>query len=277
MKKTITSIFTGLLFVTGSFSYAQDNSGTSAEDLAKQLANPVANLISVAFQKTFDCNVGPTKVFQYSLNVQSVIPIDLSENWNLISRTILPFISQSDIFIDGDSQTGLRDIAQSIFFSPKEPTENGLIWGAGPILLLPIATNDAPGGNKWAAGPNAVFLKLQGAYTYGGLGNHMWSYAGDGSDISASILQPFVTYATPSGTSYTVASENTQSWKNDIFGGGCWYLLYQSYQVRKSDVTTGRRTQSLLWKQPLKSILRSQSQYHPSVSKRLETVGNYNS
>ena len=224
MIKSITKFLLCLLVVCN-FCHAQDDDTTSAEELAMQLANPVANLISVPLQNNFDFNVGPNQGFRYNLNVQPVIPIDLNENWNLISRTIVPIISQNDVFVDGNSETGLGDIVQSVFFSPKKPTDNGLIWGAGPILLLPTATNDVIGANTWAAGPNAVFLKLQGQYTYGGLVNHMWSYAGDGSDISATFLQPFVTYATPSGSSYTIASENTQSWLNNIFGGfvGVYY------------------------------------------------------
>jgi len=204
---------------------AQEATVITAEELAKQLANPVASLISVPLQNNFDFNVGPNEGFRYNLNVQPVIPLSISENWNMISRTIVPIISQSNVFIDDSNQTGLGDIVQSVFFSPKAPSKSGLIWGVGPILLLPTATDNMLGGNKWAAGPNAVFLKLNGPWTLGGLINHMWSYAGSGNNINASFVQPFITYATPKGESYTMASENTQSWDNDIFGGfiGVYY------------------------------------------------------
>ncbi len=143
----------------------------------------------------------------------------------MISRTIMPVISQSDVTSNGSSETGLGDIFQSIFFSPKE-VKNGLVWGVGPALLLPTATDDALGIKKWGAGPNALVLKLQGQWTYGALVNHIWSYAGNGpNDVNASFFQPFATYASKTGASLTVAAENTQDWNNDFFGGfaGIYY------------------------------------------------------
>lgn len=197
----------------------------SAEELAKKLANPVAALISVPLQNNFDFNVGPFAGFKYSLNMQPVIPVSIGENWNMISRTIVPIISQTDVSAVGESETGLGDIVQSVFFSPKK-IKNGFVWGAGPVMLLPTATDDALGIQKWAAGPNALVLKLDGQWTYGALVNHMWSFAGSGLyDVNASFFQPFASYATKTGASYTIAAENTQDWNNDLFGGfvGVYY------------------------------------------------------
>ncbi len=198
---------------------AQDDGGdSSAADLAKQLSNPVASLISVPLQLNYDHDIGPADDGdRFALNIQPVVPLSISEDWNLISRTILPVIDQSDIFPGAGSQTGIGDIVQSAFFSPKQPTSGGLIWGAGPVLLLPTASDDLLGAEKWGAGPTGVVLKQQGAWTFGALANHIWSFAGDGdrSEINATFLQPFVSYTTPDAISYAVNSEATYDWQSD--------------------------------------------------------------
>ncbi|MFG6081063.1 transporter [Paracoccus litorisediminis] len=185
------------------------------QDLAKQLSNPVASLISLPFQFNHDSGYGSADGEKNVLNVQPVIPIDLNENWNVIARVIVPIIDQKDIAGESGSQSGLGDILASFFFSPKEPTANGLIWGAGPAFYLPTASDELLGAEKWAIGPTAVVLKQSGNWTFGGLANHLWSVAGedDRNDISSTFLQPFMAYTTPTAWTFSLNTESTYDWK----------------------------------------------------------------
>jgi len=189
-----------------------------ASVLAKQLSNPVAALISVPFQLNFDQDIGPAEEGdRWTLNVQPVVPIGLNEDWNLISRTILPIVSQDDIFPGAGSQSGLGDVVQSVFFSPKEPTSSGWIWGAGPVFLLPTGSDDLLTADQWATGPTAVVLKQQGPWTYGALANHLWSFAGDEDrrDVNATFLQPFLSYTTPAAWTFALNTESTYDWEGE--------------------------------------------------------------
>jgi hypothetical protein len=183
-------------------------------ELAKQLANPIASLISVPFKLNWDTSIGPANADRYTLNIQPVIPFSINRDWNLISRTIIPIVDAQSPVRGGSHESGLGDILQSFFFSPKAPTAGGWIWGAGPVLLLPSASNDAIGGEKWGAGPTAVILKQAHGWTYGALANHVWSFAGPSNrtDISATFLQPFLSYTTKAATTYTLNTESTYDW-----------------------------------------------------------------
>jgi hypothetical protein len=186
-------------------------------DLAKKLSNPVASLISVPFQFNYDRGFGPKRGDRETLNIEPVIPFELNEDWNVISRTIVPVIWQHDIAGPSGNQFGVGDITQSFFISPTQPTAGGIIWGAGPAFLLPTATDDLLGSGKFGLGPTAVVLKQEGPWTIGALANHIWSVVGKGdrADISSTYLQPFVSYRTSDAWTFTLNTESTYDWEAD--------------------------------------------------------------
>lgn len=191
--------------------------GGGGDDLAQQLQNPVASLISVPVQANADFGIGPDDGFRLTTNVQPVVPIAVNENWNVISRTIVPIVYQSDITAPGQSQFGLGDTVQSFFFSPKEVGSSGIIWGAGPVFLIPTGTEGALSGKKWGAGPTGVLLKQSGPLSVGILVNQIWSFAGDDArgDISVGLAQPFVSYVNKDLVTYSASFDVSQDWIND--------------------------------------------------------------
>ena len=221
LPKKILSILFILVFIPLA-SLAQDEATTpSAEELAKKLQNPIASLISVPFQANFDFGIGPADGSRFLMNIQPVIPMSLNEDWNVIARVILPITSQNDVFGNSGSQTGLGDMVTSAFFSPKEPTSGGLIWGAGPVLLIPTATDELLGTEKFGVGPTAVGLKQVGNLTIGVLLNHIWSIAGDDdrNDVNSTFLQPFIAKNFKGGYALGLNTELTQSWDYDATSG----------------------------------------------------------
>lgn len=198
--------------------HAQDHDGQSADALARQLSNPIASLISVPFQLNADFGAGANEdVSTYTLNIQPVIPVRLNSEWNLISRTVLPVVGREGPLAPGASSLGVGDTLQSFFFSPADPTGNGLIWGVGPVLLAPTASTDSLGSGQWGIGPTAVVLRQGGRWTTGALVNHLWG-AGDGDDgepVDRSFVQPFVGYAIGRGQTLQLSVEATYAWNGE--------------------------------------------------------------
>lgn len=200
-------------------------------DIAKKLTNPIADLISIPIQSNYDFGIGPGDGTKSTTNIQPVIPIHLNDDWNLISRTILPVIDQKGIVPGGSSDAfGLGDTVQSFFFSPKSSTP---IWGVGPVFLLPTATDEILGGKKWGIGPTAILLKQEGPWTFGALTNHLWDFAGDEdrNSVNATYFQPFASYTTPMATTYTVNLESTYDWQGKEWNVPLNFMVSQLMKV----------------------------------------------
>jgi hypothetical protein len=189
-------------------------------ELAKKTQNPVADLISLPFQNNINFEVGDGGYTQNILNIQPVYPMQLNDQWNLITRTIVPVIHQPPLIPGTDREFGLGDVQFTAFLSPRD--SGGLIWGAGPVFRFDTATDDTLGQEKWSAGPSVVALKMQGPWVYGALVQNLWSYAGDSdrAHVNEFLLQPFINYNLPDGWYLSSSPIITANWKAD--SGNRW-------------------------------------------------------
>jgi len=211
---TVAVVLAGLLAGASARAAEEATSSDSAEALAKKTQNPVADLISVPFQSNFNFNTGPNERMVYVLNVQPVIPIRLTDDWNLITRVITPIIDQPSVAPGIDNASGLGDINPSLFLSPAKSEH--LIWGVGPTFTFPTASNRLLGSGKWSMGPTGVALLSQGPWVVGALANNQWSYAGWGKkSVNQFLVQPFLNYNFSKGWYLTSAPIITADWTAD--------------------------------------------------------------
>ena len=212
-----------------------------AQELAKKLSNPIASLISVPIQYNFDDNIGPVDDgHKHLINIQPVIPVSLNSDWNLISRTIVPIVAQDEIFPGAGDQFGLSDTVQSFFFSPKQPT-NGIIWGVGPVALLPTGTDKLLTTDQWGAGPTAVALTQQNGWTVGILANHIWSFAGDENraEVNSTFLQPFISYTTPDTWTFSLNTESTYDWTAEQWSVPVNFVVSKLLKIGDQPISLG--------------------------------------
>jgi len=199
----------------------EEDHSAEAADVSRQLANPIANMVSIPFQFNWFGHLTPFDSTRFQLNVQPVVPFTLNDNWNLIMRFILPYIGQpaEPVEIPGSGisdipESGLSDITLSLFVSPAH---SKLIWGVGPAFLIPTSTNPALTSGRWSIGPTAVVLREIGPWTVGLLVNQLWSYAAEANyfsrPVSQMFVQPFATYQMKHAVSLTFTSEQTYDWK----------------------------------------------------------------
>ncbi len=211
--------FLGAAVLASSVLKAQDHAAatTAAEDLAKKLSNPIADLVSIPFQFNWQEGYGDNDDLQFILNVQPVVPFHLTKDLNMIARFIVPYISQPEISPGVGPVSGLGTITYSTFFSPVG--SGGLTWGVGPVFGLPMTTDPLLGGGQWLIGPTAVGLYQCGGWTMGALVNQQFSIADTGNQdlpyFSQAFIQPFFAYTNKHAVTFTLQSQSTYNWEGD--------------------------------------------------------------
>ena len=189
-------------------SWAQESA-----EIAKQAQNPIARLISVPIENDFSPQTGVNQEDSYVLQMKPVVPLRLSKDWNLITRTIIPIIQVPDLAPGVNGTTGLGDVNVSLFLSPAKA--GPVIWGVGPIVSFPTATENILGTKKLSAGPTVVVLRSQGHWLYGALVNNLFSVAGPSArpDVNQMLVQPFVNYNLRHGWYLTSSPIITANWE----------------------------------------------------------------
>lgn len=194
--------------VLGATLVAHADDSTDALRAAAQ--NPVANMISVPLQNNTNFNYGPYDGTQNVLNFQPVIPFEINDDWNLVTRWVTPIIWQPQLSPSNGAEFGLGNATPSFFLSPNSKSTK-FVWGVGPILWLPTATDTTLGNNKWGAGPTAVALTMQGPWVAGVLASNVWAGTGSGK-VNQLTVQPFVNYNLPDGWYLTSSPIMTANW-----------------------------------------------------------------
>ena len=207
------------LCATAAFAEEPNGSGEdkATEELAKKSQNPIADLISVPFQNNTNIHQGPEHQTGNVLNIQPVIPFHLNEDWNLITRTILPVVSQVRLSPTQGPELGLGDTNPQFYFSPKNPQpflSGNLVTGLGPTFLLPTSTGRTLGPGRWASGISGVAVYLEGPWVAGLVANNLWSFAGpyDRPNVRQLTAQYFINYNFKGGWYLSSAPIITADW-----------------------------------------------------------------
>ena len=195
---------------------ADDTVGQSASDLAKKLQNPIGDLYSFPFQNNANFGAGPHGGVLDILNIQPVIPIHINDQWNVITRTILPIVWSPDLSPAPSVPVGTGPTTFSAFLSPRNPT-NGWLWGLGPVMQIPTISDASLGSSVWGGGPTGVLVYMKGPWVAGVLANNVWSLGGTkgpgGNAYNNFLMQPFVNYNFGGGWYVTSSPIVTAAWE----------------------------------------------------------------
>ena len=201
----------GTVAVESSGVLAAPKPAVNSEDIAKKLANPIANMISVPFQYEFSRGVGLNQGgSEQTLLFQPVAPFNLGGGDVFIVRPIVAGVRETSVeYAPGRSFSGygIASVTLESFYAPN--TNSSWIWGIGPYAQSPSGNSGKFGSQQTGAGVTAVVLNRQGPWTYGLLGYQSWNMGGNPAYGTQNNLygQPFVAYTTKDAWTYSANME----------------------------------------------------------------------
>lgn len=212
------AIITALIIAPGAISHAQNETDSARavrhakaeSSLAKASQNPVANMVSLPVQYNFITAGGLGENTERIINVQPVIPLPIGEDWLIVSRTVVPFVSVP--VFDAIKSHGIGDIQEQAYFTSSKPGK--LTWAVGPIFSFPTASAIALRTGQWGLGPTAVALVMPGPWVIGALANNIWRIGGAAHRevLNTFTLQPFINYNLPRAWAISTAPLITSNW-----------------------------------------------------------------
>ena len=186
-------------------------------ELTRKLLNPLARVLTIPISFEHLEGAGLEGNGQaFTVRVAPRVPFVLNDDWHLISKTDLAWSTQKNVIAESE-QEGLTDLTQTLFFSPDRSLGWGVYWGVGPTFVLPTATEDFLGTDKFSIGPSAAVYKQAKQWTTGVLFNHVWSVAGSdhANYVSSSRIEPLIAYTAPTATTIAVGAEINHNWQNN--------------------------------------------------------------
>jgi len=209
---------------------AVGTAGAGAIELAKQVENPLARVVSLQLNGNVNFEKGAYERTQSTANLSATYPFDLPRRWNLFTNASLPVIDQP---VGATDRTlGFGDMSLLAFLSP--PSSQHWVFGAGPSIILPTATDSALGQGKWDAGPAVAVVHNERTWVAGLVASQNWSITGanDRAGVSRLLLSPFGTWHLNKGWFLFSAPAISADWKSKgnrawtvPLGGGVGYVV----------------------------------------------------
>ncbi len=195
----------------------------SNTELNKKLTNPVSDIWSISFQQNnYILDMGPGKSDRWNsdLNFQPVLPVSLTDDWNLITRTVMPLFNSvphpnPHDPADTERTTGFGDIVLLEMLSPSSKVVGNWLLGIGPSFIFPTASSTYTGQGKYQVGPGVVVGYLSKKWILGAFVQNWTSFGGSGNrpDTNQMNLQPIAAYFLPDGWSIGYSGNILANWK----------------------------------------------------------------